>query len=204
VKSEKDNSGAVNQDSMKRRPTEEEPRFPREESLLPADESAVVAEIGQVIGSSPDIDTVFERFAAQVGRFIPFDRLTISLDNHQDNTLTVTFSYGTGLPGRKQGDKIPLAGSLNEHLIRTRKAVIFDMGSPERLAVEFPTLLNSYRAGFRSCICAPLITRNEMIGILNFRSLKPAVYNETHLRLATRIGEPLAGAIAAARRFGRL
>ena len=50
----------------------------------------------------------------------------------------------------------------------------------------------------------PLISRDEVIGGLHFRSKKPDAYIERDLRLAERIGDQIAGAIANARLFADL
>ena len=38
-----------------------------------------IAEIGKVVGSTLDIDEVYERFAAEARKLIPFDRLAVNL-----------------------------------------------------------------------------------------------------------------------------
>ena len=41
----------------------------------------ILAEIGRVIGSTLDIDEVYERFAVNARKLIPFDRLSVNLIN---------------------------------------------------------------------------------------------------------------------------
>ena len=53
----------------------------------------------------------------------------------------------------------------------------------------------------RSVMSVPLIVRDEVIGALHFRSQKPDEYRPEDLRLAERIGEQIAGAIANAQLF---
>ena len=50
----------------------------------------------------------------------------------------------------------------------------------------------------------PLIVRDEVIGALHFRSRKPDEYRPEDLRLAERIGEQIAGAIANAQLYADL
>ena len=42
-------------------------------------EQEIIAEIGWIIGSTLDIDEVYERFAIAVGELLPFDRLSIDI-----------------------------------------------------------------------------------------------------------------------------
>ncbi|MBU1965380.1 MAG: hypothetical protein KKD24_06155, partial [Proteobacteria bacterium] len=51
---------------------EEEQRRNRETAERLAEETAVIADIGRLIGSTLDIDEVYERFAAEVRKLIPF------------------------------------------------------------------------------------------------------------------------------------
>ena len=49
-----------------------------------AQEHAVIAEVGRVIGSTLNIEEVFELFAAEVKRLISFDMIAASLIDHSD------------------------------------------------------------------------------------------------------------------------
>ena len=50
----------------------------------------------------------------------------------------------------------------------------------------------------------PLIFRDEVIGVLHFRSKRPNAYTEQDLRLAERIGAQIAGAIDNAQLYSDL
>lgn len=53
-------------------------------------------------------------------------------------------------------------------------------------------------------MCVPLVSRDEVIGVLHFRSKTPNAYTERDLRLAERIGSQIAGAIANEQLFSDL
>jgi GAF domain-containing protein len=163
-------------------------------------EAATIAEIGRIIGSSPDIGEVYGRFAAEVRKLIPFDRLLgVSLNNFQEWTLRI--AYADGNAGRKLGENFPLSGSLNEILIKTRRGLLIQPDSVEELA-GLPTVIANYNKGVRSLMSVPLISQDVVIGALHFRSEQPHAYTERDLRVAERIGEQIAGAIANAQLFG--
>ena len=156
-------------------------------------ETATIAEIGRIVDSSPKIEKVFDRFAAEVGKLIPFDRLLgVSLNNLDDRTLMI--AYAVGGAGRKVGAIFPLAGSINEILLRTRRGLLIQPDSIEELA-GLPTVIANYNKGVRSLMSVPLISHNRVIGALHFRSKQPHAYTERHLRIAERIGGQIAGAI---------
>ena len=54
-----------------------------EESRRLANENAVMAEIGRVVGSSLDLEQVYERFTHEVAKLVSFDRIAIIRVNEQ-------------------------------------------------------------------------------------------------------------------------
>jgi diguanylate cyclase (GGDEF)-like protein/PAS domain S-box-containing protein len=166
-----------------------------------AQEMAIIAEIGLVIGSTLHIDEVYERFAAETRKLIPIDSLTINLYDFQENTMRVAYVSGLNIDGRRQGDPLGLGGSLSEAVIRTRTSRRIQPASIDESVSQFPRLSPIFKAGLRSIMCVPLVYRDEVIGVLHFRSIKQNAYTEQDLRLAERIGTQIAGAIANAQLY---
>lgn len=61
-----------------------------------ARENEIMAEIGQVISSTLDIEEVYERFVELVRYLIDFDRLAINIINHENRTFFIPYVGGTG------------------------------------------------------------------------------------------------------------
>ena len=97
-------------DVTDRRRAEEEQRRDRESAKRLAGEIAIIAEIGRLIGSTLDIDEVYERFAAEARKLIPFDSLIVILKKPREKTLDVAYASGADIPGRRKGDSFPLKG----------------------------------------------------------------------------------------------
>jgi light-regulated signal transduction histidine kinase (bacteriophytochrome) len=74
----------------------------------------------------------------------------------------------------------------------------------EELEGRFSRLISTFQAGFRSMMTAPLISRDQVIGALHFRSKKSKAYDDQDLRLAERIAAQIAGAIANVQLFTQL
>ena len=171
--------------------TEEEQRRHRENAERLAEEMSVIADIGRVIGSTLDIEEVYERFAAEAHKLISFDRIAVNLLNLHEKTITVAYISGEGISNREKGDSAPLTGTLSEEVLRNRTGLILQPESPENIdeiVSRIPALSPTFQAGLRSLLSVPLISRDEVIGALHFRSKKPDVYNEQDLRLAGKIG----------------
>ena len=81
----------------------------RDEDL--AAERAVYAEIGRISGIPFSVSNVYERFAHQVSKIIPFDLIVITQLDLERDTFTVMFSLGTEVSGLGQGKTISLADS---------------------------------------------------------------------------------------------
>ena len=164
-------------------------------------EIAILVEIRWLISSTLDIEEVYERFAVEVRKLIPFDRITINLNNHDQNTITVAYASGPNVPGRRLGDSFPLQGSINEALARTKTGMLLHPTSADELTGLYPHLVSTFQKGISSFMSVPLIYRDELIGVLHFRAKKPNAYTEQDLQLAERIGGQIAGAIANAQLY---
>ena len=188
-------------DITDRKKTEEALRKSEEEAKRLAQENAVMAEIGRIISSTLNIEEVYERFAAEARKFIPFDRIVVSLNNPEEATATVAYASGLELEGRKIGEVYSLPHTSNEEVVRTRAGLLVQPDAVEELEGRFSALILTFRAGLRSMMSIPLISRNQVIGALHLRSKKPKAYNDRDLKLAERIGAQIAGAIANAQLF---
>jgi diguanylate cyclase (GGDEF)-like protein/PAS domain S-box-containing protein len=144
---------------------------------------------------------VYERVAAETHTRIPFDRLSVSLNNRHNGTQTVAYVSGFDIPGRRPGDAFPLHGTVNETLVRMRRGLLIPSAEIGDLVDRLPGLIAVTQAEMRSVMSVPLIVRDEVIGALHFRSKKPDMYTPEDLRLAERIGAQIAGAIANAQLF---
>jgi signal transduction histidine kinase len=160
-----------------------------------------MAEIGRIISSTLNIEEVYERFAEEVRKIIPLDRIAINITNPDHSTATTAYTSGLEVMGRQRGDTIPLAGTATEDVMRKRSGVIIRRSDRNEMAPKFPALLATFAAGIQSIMVAPLISKDQAIGVLHIQSQKPNAYSEGNLRVAERVGTQIAGAIANAQLF---
>ncbi len=166
-----------------------------------AKENELIAEIGKIISASLNIEETYERFAQEARKLIPFDRIMVALNNPEEGTAKVAYVSGTALEGRKAGDTYPLKDSGHEEVMRSRAGLIVQPETEEELSFRFSGLIHTFRLGLRSMMTVPLISGNQVIGALHFRSKKPKAYAGRDLKLAERIGDQIAGVIANAQLF---
>ena len=163
-----------------------------EETELLAAENALLAEIGRIISSSLEISDVYEGFARQVRELIPFDRIAISLVDMESFTFNNQYVFGVPAPGREEGTVVTLSGTMILRAVEANEALILQ-GDLEELSRKFPMMV---RSGLKSVLLAPIVFKNEILGVLHMRSLEENAYNSHHLDLATKVAAQIAPAIA--------
>ena len=163
-----------------------------------------LAEIGQIISSSLNIDDVYGRFAAKVRELIAFERIVITVADLERSTFTTAYAMGGEVADRRRGDVSDLASSVTQEVIRTRSGLILQSEDVEELIRRFSGPLPAYQAGFRSFLSVPLIASDKVIGALHLESTSPEAYTEQDLNLALSIAAQISGAIANAQLFEQL
>ena len=161
-----------------------------EEARRLATENEILGEVGRIISSSLDINDVYAGFGEQLRTLIPFDRLSISLVNLDDNTFTNAYVLGDMIEGRNPGEVISLEGTVTDEAVRSRSAMVVQ-GDPAEMERRFPNLLR-----YPSVVLAPLIYRGELFGILNARSLLDNAYYEKDAEMLSRVASQITPAIA--------
>jgi diguanylate cyclase (GGDEF)-like protein len=170
-------------------------------ALRLAQERGVIAEIGRIISSTLDIEEVYERFAEEVRKLIPFDQILVDLVNHQEGTITTAYAAGMEGAGRWKGVVFPIAETVTEEMVRTGEPVLFHPESIEEVRNRFPGLVLAFQAGLRSRLSVLLIARGEAVGSLALWSKQEKAYGKEDIRLAQGVAGQIAGAIANAQLF---
>ncbi len=169
-----------------------------------AEENAVMAEIGKVICSSLDINTVYDRLGEETQRLIQFDRMSLSLYEADARAMSITYVTGTDVPGRQSGAVIPLEGTIGGEVVRTMAPILVTKNENEDIVDRFPGVKPHSISGGDCFIAVPLVFQERLIGIYHLISRENAIYTHRHLDIATRIGNQIAGAVANAQMYENL
>jgi PAS domain S-box-containing protein len=169
-----------------------------------ANEKEISAEIGQIIGSSLDIDPVYEQFVEKASELIPFNKANIVTVDVEAGTFTDAYTFGVDVPGRGKGVVTPIAGSATEEVVRTKSTLLVNADSLEDIQNTFPGLAPDFQAGLRSFLCVPLFSNDRVIGVLHFRNLSKDVYTQRHIELSENVASRIAGAITNATLYSEL
>lgn len=182
----------------------EEERRNRQAAEELARETAAVAEIGRIISSTMNIEEVYERFAAEVKKIVPFDRIVINIVDLEAETTTNVYIAGDEVTDRKVGLTYTLKGSSTKEMLYTKTSTLIQTDDFTAYKDRYPGLVSTFQAGFRSILNVPLISKGAVIGGLLLRSRNNNAYTDSDVRLAERVGNQIAGAIANARLFSEL
>ncbi|MBI2903298.1 MAG: diguanylate cyclase [Candidatus Methylomirabilis oxyfera] len=164
-----------------------------------AERIAAVNRLTRVISASFDIGVVYQTFAAEVKRLIPYDRMGVVVPDGSGKGFRM-FQLASEPAGTGEPASLWLAkeGTGIEWVMSQRRAHIESDLEKAKRFVEDEVLL---KAGFRSTVRLPLIAKGEAIGALCLDSSTPRCYSERELELLVPLGEQLAIAIENARLF---
>ncbi len=203
----KDSSGkpigfrGIARDVTERKHAQEALQKSEETARRLAQENLAVAEIGRIVSSTLNIEEVYGRFADEVRKIIPFDRASVNTINPDRTSITIAYSFGIKVGDIPVGAVLPLDDSLSESIVTKRSSFLIQPEDENEVALHHPNFVRHFRTGLRSMMAVPLISKDQVIGILHLQSLKPKAYAESDVRLAERVGNEIAGAITNAHLF---
>jgi PAS domain S-box-containing protein len=191
----------ISRDITERKRAGEALRRSEERATQLSRENAIMAEIGRIVSSTLKIEEVYKRFAEEARELIPFDRISINTINPDRTSITIAYFFGVKIEESEEGLVLPLDRPFFEYILNRQSGFLIHPQDESELTEHFPNFVRHFRVGIRTMIAVPLISKDQAIGILHIQSLKPNAYTESDVRLAERVGNQIAGAIANAQLF---
>jgi len=191
----------ISRDITERKRADEALRQSEERATQLSRENAIMAEIGRIVSSTLKIEEVYKRFAEEARELIPFDRISINIINPDRASVTIVYFFGVKIEESEEGLVLPLDRPFFEYILNRQSGFLICTQDESELTERFPNFVRHFRVGIRTMIAVPLISKDQAIGILHIQSLKPNAYTESDVRLAERVGNQIAGAIANAQLF---
>lgn len=153
-------------------------------------------DIAAMLASTLDLDQLLDYILESLSRLVVYDAVAVLLKN-DDGTLTVHEARGLQAVTDTIGKKVPVyEGGRFMRLQETRRPLIFgkeDSGGAFHDMIGLPPE--------HSCLGAPLIARDELIGFLSVEQIKPDSYTQDDAEVVFALAGLAALAIANARLY---
>lgn len=161
----------------------------------PADNLDTLAELGQEINASLDLDRVLEKAAEFIRRLIEYEIFAVLLLDEHTNDLRIHFAIGHR-PEVVANWRIPLGQGITGRAALT--------GQPIRVGdvTKDPNYINALDT-VRSELAVPLMIKGKCIGVLDIQSQQPDYFTRDQQTILSLIASRLAVAIENARLFER-
>jgi len=163
-----------------------------QQALGQANQISVLNNIGRIIGSSLQIEQVFDAFASEMEKLVSFDRLSVAFLDASGDYLRIFASGARRSTGWGMESIIPLVGTGPGWVVIHDKAFIHRDTATSRNFIEDEML---YEDGIRSYILLPLEARRKVIGTFGLGSNRAGAFSERDLPLLTQLAKQIAVAI---------
>ncbi|HYB21932.1 MAG TPA: ATP-binding protein, partial [Thermodesulfobacteriota bacterium] len=170
-------------------------------TLSGGEESKFLAQFRRIVRSTLNVGDLYECLAEEVNKLIPADRVSIHLINLEEGMMMEAYFSGVNIPGLGKRQVLPLQGSIYEETLRTRSGLIISLANSQTVLKRFPSLTPWFQAGIRSLLSIPMISKNQIIGGLDFASTNPQIYTDHHLELAKKIAAYISESVDQAQLF---
>ncbi|NQW16143.1 MAG: GAF domain-containing protein [Chloroflexi bacterium] len=165
----------------------------RDRELL---ELSVLAEIGQLLTATLDVNGVYERFAEIASQLLPFDRIAIAELDVAAGTLTTTYESGIHIEAWGIGKTRPMFGPLNQMALESGGAMMLDKELAIWVVTEYPEFQDILDAGLYSTLAVPIVSDGKPIAYFAINSTAEAAYTAEDGILAERIVSQIGGVVA--------
>jgi sigma-B regulation protein RsbU (phosphoserine phosphatase) len=155
-----------------------------------------VLEVADAVNTTLDLNTLLQRVAEMLKRFIDYEIFAILLLNEKKQELRVRFQVGHP-PDVAERIRIKVGQGVTGKAVQLREPVLVnDVTAEENFINSAP--------GVRSELAVPLIAKNKVIGVLDVEAARPDAFTEEHKRLLMLFGSRIAVGIENARLYTRV
>ncbi len=167
-----------------------------EQSDVSAEVLATLAEIGEEVNASLDLDEVLSHTALLIKRHIDYEFFGVLLLDETGSYLTHRFAIGYP-PGLAENLRIPVGQGITGTAVST--------GQPVRVSdtSQDPRYINAIES-VKSELAVPLLFRGKCVGVLDIQSRHLNYFTKDEQRIVTLLASRLVIAIENARLFQKV
>src|ERR1039457_3128577 len=131
-------------------------------------------EVADAVNTTLDLNTLLQRIAEMLKRFLDYEIFAILLLNEKTQELRVRFQVGHP-PEVAERIRIKVGQGVTGQAVQRRETVLVnDVAAEENFINSAP--------GVRSELAAPLIAKNKVIGVIDVEAAQPGAFTEEHKR----------------------
>ncbi|MEA1958073.1 MAG: GAF domain-containing protein, partial [Chloroflexota bacterium] len=159
----------------------------------------LISAISMIIGSSIDINSIYETFSQGVKKLVDFDQSNITLiEGNNTKVIAATYSVETELV---VGSTMSLPSTSVQWAVLNKMTNIADDLAKEK---QFGVDNIHFKEGMRSAIRLPLYSKGDVIGTYNLLSHRPSAFGKREQQILQELTTQIAVAIENSRLFTRL
>ncbi len=161
--------------------------------------------VNQTMRASRDLASLYRAVAAQLGGVVRCDSLFIALYLPDTDRVRFVYSVDEGLIDDVENE-MPLAQApLSARIIRARQPILIDDLDQDELRQQIAFLtFGQLDKRSRSWMGAPMITGDQVQGVLSVQSYQPAAFKQSHADLLLLLASQVGVAVENARLFQQL
>src|SRR5271166_4058728 len=169
---------------------------PIQQPLMSSTLDSYLLEVADAVNTTLDLNTLLQRVAEMLKRFIDYEIFAILLLNEKAQELRIRFQVGHA-PEVAERIRIKVGQGVTGRAVQTRQPVLVnDLCAEDNVINATP--------GVRSELAVPLIAKNKVIGVIDVEADQPGAFTEEHKRLLTLFASRIAVGIENARLYTRV
>lgn len=169
---------------------------PLQTPLVSAALDSYLLEVADAVNTTLDLNTLLQRVAEMLKKFIDYEIFAILLLNEKQQELRIRFQVGHP-PDVAERIRIKVGQGVTGQAVQRREPVLVNDVSAEE------NFINS-APGVRSELAVPLIAKNKVIGVIDVEAAQPGAFTEEHKRLLSLFASRIAIGIENARLYTRV
>jgi GAF domain-containing protein len=164
-------------------------------------EAEALRRVGEATGSAFDLEEMLKVTADIAIKITGTDSCQVYLFDATKAELVLRAADEgyTGLVGKI---RLKMGEGITGWVARERKPVLVSKNA--HLDHRFKNFPEMHEGEYESMLSVPLVTRGEILGVINVRTRRPREYTRSQVRLLSGIANQVAGAIERSRRYRQL
>jgi PAS domain S-box-containing protein len=167
-----------------------------------ADRLKILHEIDHSILAAESLESIAEAALRCMGELIPYKRSSVVLFDYDYREGIISAIHACDEDRLLPGTKVPIG--IFGDLEKLRAGEIFEVEDLEAISLPVPAMQLLQTRGYGSYVCLPLITRDELFGVLNMGFEQSGRLPADLIQVAREVADSVALAIQQTRLFNRV